>query len=139
MNPTPIQETNEIDEIMFKYRGMTHPSSGIYDCIEYSEDLVKDLTSLLQRKEREAEMSGLKEGYADGCKDTIKRVMEVRPGMHEITRKNFSYDLQEWNNALQEWTDNITNLNKEGLTGNITELPAICLTESAKQIIEKLK
>ena len=66
---TPTQDTNKIDEIMLKHRGMTHPESGIYDCIEYSEALVKDLISLLQRVREEV----LRE-----CIEALPKIDEIR-------------------------------------------------------------
>jgi hypothetical protein len=101
---TPIQETwqEEFDRKFWGY-------------LDADPEAIKAFIELLlQRKEREVNDRWINQSHNEHDnrirQETIKRVMEVRPDMWKITRKNFSYDLQEWNNAIEQWTDNINKL-----------------------------
>lgn len=96
LNPAPIQETwQEIAELIQMGVGLEDEETTVV--LNILNEFAKPL---LQRKERE----------------TIKRVMEVRPDDKTITAEegddwwNIDYEHDGYNTALQEWTDNITKL-----------------------------
>ena len=90
---TPIQETWQDDFYnRFTYGGITGRA-----CIQEDRpsEYISFIESLLQRKERE----------------TIKRVMEVRPANYSTVKDVMNIgDKSAYNHALNDWTDNINKL-----------------------------